>query len=102
MVNYVIDDLVKKAGGRYGLVTLIQKRMRELQRGLPSLVERKTTFLETAIDELVGDKVWLATGKEAEELREKRAAEMQSQKAATAPQSTPALGAGVPAKKPKI
>ena len=93
MVTFSIDDLVAKAGGRYGLVSLIQKRMRELQRGLPSLVQRKGTLLETAVEELVQNKLWLATGEEAEGLRPERHAELQARPSAS-PQPSPALGAG--------
>ena len=99
MVNLNIDDLVKKAGGKYALVSLMQKRMRELQRGLPTLVDRRGTLLETAIDELMGGKLWLARGAEADGLRAERLAELQAHGAVAAP-TPPALGSG-PAPSPK-
>jgi len=91
MVNLNIDDLVERAGGKYGLVSLMQKRMRELQRGLPALVEKQATLLQTAVNELVSKKLWLAKGEEADALREERIAELQARPSA---QSTPAIGAG--------
>ena len=77
MVGYDSDELIVKAGGRYRFVALVQRRMRELQRGLAPLVERQGTFLETAIEELNQGKIWLATGEEAEKLQEERVGEPQ-------------------------
>jgi len=103
MVNLDIDALVKKAGGRYRLVSLVQKRMRELQRGLPALTEKRGTLLETAIAELTEGKVWLAMGEEAAGLRAERAAELQAHAPAPTPQTPPALGApAAPPRKPPL
>lgn len=90
MVGYDSDDLVKKAGGRYRFVSLVQRRMRELQRGLAPLVERRGTYLETAIEELRAGKIWIATGEEAEKLHEERVAEL-PEKAAPEKPPTSAL-----------
>jgi DNA-directed RNA polymerase omega subunit len=68
------DELMKRAGGRYRLVSLVERRMRELQRGLPPLVERRSTLLETAIEEFRSGKIWLAVGDEAAALQEARGA----------------------------
>ena len=69
MVGYDSDELISKAGGRYRFVSLVQRRMRELQRGMPPLVEQKASFLATAIEELRQEKIWLISGEEAERLQ---------------------------------
>ena len=69
-----LDVLVAKAGGRFRLVTLIQRRMRDLQRGAPPLVERISgNLMQAAVEEYYRDKIWLVGGEEAEKLREDRA-----------------------------
>jgi DNA-directed RNA polymerase subunit K/omega len=94
MVSYNIDELVKQAGGKFTLVSLMQKRMRELQRGLPPVTTRRATLLETSIAELGEGKVWLAKGAEADGLRAQRIVELQSH-GTPAPQKTaPTLGPG--------
>lgn len=52
------DDLIRKAGGRFKLTALIQKRWLELMQGSRPLVDPtgKTT-MEVVIDEIVHDKV---------------------------------------------
>lgn len=74
--GYDYDDLVKKSKGRYRFVTLIQRRMRELQRGAAPLVEKQASLLETAIEECRAGKVWLVSGEEAEKLREEQTPEI--------------------------
>jgi DNA-directed RNA polymerase subunit K/omega len=87
MVGYDNDALVQKADGRYRLVKLVQRRMRELQHGLPPLVESRGTLLATAVDELRQGKIWLVSGEEAARLHEERAGEIQEP---PAPEGTPA------------
>ena len=54
-----LDILVEKAGGRFRLVTLIQRRMRDLQRGAPPVIERPGgTLMQTAVEEYYLDKIW--------------------------------------------
>jgi len=72
MVGYDSDELISKAGGRYRFVSLVQRRMRELQRGMTPLVKQQATFLATAIEELRQDKIWLVSGEEAEQSQEER------------------------------
>ena len=72
MVGYDSDELIAKAGGRYRFVSLVQRRMRELQRGMQPLVKQEASFLATAIEELRQDKIWLVAGEEAEKLEEER------------------------------
>lgn len=72
MVGFDHDDLVSKAGGGFRFVSLIQRRMRELQRGAAPFVEGKGTALDTAIAEFRSGKIWLALGEEADALREER------------------------------
>ena len=72
MVGYDSDELIAKAGGRYRFVSLVQRRMRELQRGMPPLVEQRASLLATAIEELRQEKIWLVSGEEAERLEEER------------------------------
>ncbi len=52
------DEIVRKAGGRFKLTTLIQHRWRELMEGARPLVERRGRGdLEVIIDEIVQDKI---------------------------------------------
>jgi len=59
MINHLQnDDLIRKAGGRFKLTALIQKRWLELMQGSRPLVDPtgKTT-MEIVIDEIVNDKI---------------------------------------------
>ncbi len=85
MVGYDTDDLIVKAGGRYRFVSLVQRRMRELQRGITPLVQRQDTYLETAIEELRQGKIWLVSGEEAAKLDEERLAELPEKSSAASP-----------------
>jgi len=57
------DDLVLRAGGRFKLCTLIQRRLGELLEGARPLVERKQvhgktmTDLEVVIEEIAQNKI---------------------------------------------
>ena len=54
------EHIVRKVGGRFKLSTLIQKRLVQLNRGAPPLVE--TPFkpgMETVIQEILQDKIFL-------------------------------------------
>jgi len=69
-----IDALSVVAGGRFNLVTLYCRRLRDLQRGLPALIEETEglNHKQIAIEEIKQKKVWLLTGDEALELRTAR------------------------------
>lgn len=65
-----LETLLKKVGGKYKLVSLFQKRMRELQRGLPKLSELETANLwEVVSNEVMTGKVDLVMGEEAKQMR---------------------------------
>lgn len=52
------EDIVVKAGGRFKLCALIQRRLVELMDGARPLVERNgRSDLEIAIEEIVQDKI---------------------------------------------
>lgn len=52
------DDLIKRAGGRFRLTTLIQKRWLELLQGARPMVEpRGKTEMEIVIEEIAQGKV---------------------------------------------
>src|SRR5436309_1344965 len=69
-----LEDLLAKVGGKYKLVTLFQKRMRELQRGLPKLAETDSQNLwDIVTTEIMGSKVDLIMGEEAEQMRKELA-----------------------------
>jgi len=69
-----LQDLLKKVGGKYKLVTLYQKRMRELQRGLPRLAEVESgNMWEIVSKEILTSKVDLIMGEEAEQMRKELA-----------------------------
>ena len=57
-MKYSSDDLVKKIGGKFRLVTLVQRRIRELQRGSRPLVDLKSDDLkEIVFHEIMEDKI---------------------------------------------
>jgi DNA-directed RNA polymerase subunit K/omega len=72
-----IDILSGTVGGRFNLVVLYSKRLRDLQRGLPPLVEGvdALTHKEIVVEEIKQKKVWLVHGEEAEALRLERTKE---------------------------
>ena len=66
-----IEKLSEKTGGRFNLVTLYCRRLRDLQRGLPALVEEAEglTHKEIVVEEIKQGKVWLLVDEEALEFR---------------------------------
>ncbi len=77
MENLDLDRLTKAVGGRYCLVSLMQKRLRELQLGHPPLIEETENMqtFEIVAEEIRQEKIWLVTGEEADKLRKARAQE---------------------------
>lgn len=54
------DDLITKAGGRFKLCTLIQRRLGQLMDGARPLVERDgRSDLELVMEEILQDKISL-------------------------------------------
>lgn len=54
------EEIVEKAGGRFKLCTLIQRRLVQLMDGARPLVDRDgRTDLEVVIDEIMQDKITL-------------------------------------------
>ena len=53
------DKLIEKAGGRFKLTALVQKRMTELMQGSRPLIEdhQGKTMLEIVIHEILQDKI---------------------------------------------
>jgi DNA-directed RNA polymerase subunit omega len=62
------DDLLAKAGGRFKLCTLIQRRLGQLMDGARPLLERDgRSDLELVMEEILQDKITLGwTGDDAE------------------------------------
>lgn len=59
------DDLVEKAGGRFKLCTLIQRRLNELLDGARPLIDRDgRSDLEVVIEEIAQEKITLTTVEE--------------------------------------
>jgi DNA-directed RNA polymerase subunit K/omega len=74
MEAFELESLLTKSGGKYKLVTMCQKRMRELQRGLPRLVEIDSTNLWDIVSkEIMDGKVELLMGDDAEQARKELA-----------------------------
>jgi len=72
----VIDILSDKANGRLKATVLVQKRARELERGWPALVPSEGKNVnQIAVEEFIADKIELALGEEADELRAERVVE---------------------------
>lgn len=69
------ETLLKVVGTKYRMVTLFQKRLRELVRGLPALVETNSTDPWVICqEEIAQGKISLIMGEEAEKLRKELAA----------------------------
>ncbi len=61
--NLIPEYVIQKVGGRFKLSTLLQKRMQQLNRGAPRLVDIDTDDpLKIALAELLAGKVALAEG----------------------------------------
>lgn len=77
MENLDLDRLTQIVGGRYSLVSLMQKRLRELQLGHPPLIEdiKDLRPFEIVAEEIRQEKIWLVTGEGADKLRKVRAQE---------------------------
>ncbi len=64
----LLEVQTQRVGGRFRLTTLLQKRSRELCLGAPPLAERRAQAErphETAIREVEGDHIYLASPDEA-------------------------------------
>jgi DNA-directed RNA polymerase subunit omega len=69
-----LESLLNKVGGKFKLVSLVQKRMRELQRGLLRLVvTTDNNVLDIVSAEIMESKVDLIMGEEAELMRKELA-----------------------------
>ncbi len=65
------DSIVDKAGGRFKLCALIQRRLVELLEGARPLVDRNgRSDLEVVIDEIMQDKITIAFEDESEQPEE--------------------------------
>lgn len=74
MVDLDIDVLAAKVGGRFHLVSLMQKRVRELMQGAHPFVEdvEDKALEQVAGEEVLAGSVWLLIGEEADKARQKR------------------------------
>ena len=53
MDDALLEELAQKAGGRFKLASLLQKRVRELLFGSPKLTETRSSYLmDIALDEI--------------------------------------------------
>jgi DNA-directed RNA polymerase subunit omega len=60
-----IEKLIEKVGGRYRLTVLIQKRMRELNRNSPSLVDlNNASPMDIVLTEIENDMISLVSEEE--------------------------------------
>ncbi len=74
--NLDVEKFAERAGSRIGSATLIQKRIRELERGWPVLIDTDIQdIIQVALEEYRQEKIWLVSGEEAAELREQRMVE---------------------------
>ena len=61
--NLIPEYVIQKVGGRFKLSALLQKRMQQLNRGAPRLVDIDTDDpMKIALAELMADKIGLAEG----------------------------------------
>ncbi len=71
--NLDVEVFTAKVGGRAMATALLQKRIRELERGWPVLVPGGgRDIIQTALEEFRQDKIWLVSGDEADQLRDQR------------------------------
>jgi DNA-directed RNA polymerase subunit omega len=65
--QYEIEKLIDKVGGSFKLTILIQRRLLELKKGAPPLVESTSSNLMDIIyEEILTDKIWLEEPEEQE------------------------------------
>jgi DNA-directed RNA polymerase subunit K/omega len=70
MEPHLLEQLLAKVGSKYKLVCLYHKRVRELMRGMPPLVETSSNNLwEIVSREILEDKIKLLTGEEGDKYR---------------------------------
>lgn len=74
-----LDELSEIVGGRIRLVSLMQKRLRELGQGMRPLVESVEGLqdFEIVAEEIRQKKIWLVVGEEADKLRKLRRSQAQ-------------------------
>jgi len=61
--NLIPEYVVHKMGGRFRLSSVLQKRMQQLNRGAPRLVDIDTDDpMKIALAELMADRITLAEG----------------------------------------
>jgi len=71
--NLDVDAFAQKVGGRTLATSLVQKRIRELERGWPVLVPAANRdLIQVALEEFREGKIWLVSGEEADQLRDAR------------------------------
>jgi len=57
-----IEEAIEKVGGRFKLTVLIQKRLQELNKGAPRLVETDSkNLIDVVLDEILNDKIYLGS-----------------------------------------
>lgn len=55
-----IEEALDKVGGRFKLTVLIQKRVQELNKGAPRLVETESkNLIDVVLEEILADKIYL-------------------------------------------
>lgn len=55
-----IDEATEKVGGRFKLTVLMQKRVQELNKGAPRLVEMDSkNLIDVVLEEILADKIKL-------------------------------------------
>ena len=60
-----IEECTRKSGGRFKLTTLIQKRLQELNKGAPALVDMPgKPMIDVVLEEILTDKIQLVTEQE--------------------------------------
>jgi len=61
--NLIPEYVIQKIGGRFKLSSLLQKRMQQLNRGAPRLVDIETDDpMKIALAELIAGKIAVAEG----------------------------------------
>ncbi len=53
------EEIVNKVGGRFKLSTLIQKRLAALNTGAKPLVAARGEMMQTVLQEIIQDKIYL-------------------------------------------
>ncbi len=72
------EEIVNKVGGRFKLSTLIQKRLAALNTGAKPLVAARGEMMQTVLQEIIQDKIYLDQSGDLQEREQQMPAQEES------------------------